>query len=143
MGLTAHYASADDARPGEARLRTVLVVDDEPDVRLIARLVLHADGFDVREAANAESAMAELGSGHPPDVLLLDIRMPGIGGWELLQQLRSDPATAALPVVVFTADLGARSEAHHHLAEDEVLLTKPFLADDLLAAVRQAVGATS
>ncbi len=141
--MTAHYAPADDGPPEEARLRTVLVVDDEPDVRLIARLVLHADGFDVREADNAAAALAELQVGDPPDVLLLDIRMPGIGGWELLQRLRADPATARLPVVVFTADLGARSEAREYLAEDEVLLTKPFLADDLLAAVRQAVGSTS
>ena len=116
---------------------TVLVVDDEPDVRLIARMVLQADGYEVDEVATGEAALAALGA-QRPDVLLLDVRLPGIGGWEVLQRVRSDPTLAGLPVVVFTADLGASSEAPEHLEEGEVLLTKPFRADDLLAAVRAA-----
>lgn len=118
---------------------TVMVVDDEPDVRLIARMVLHADGYEVLEFDSGEAALAELEAGNLPDVLLLDIRMPGIGGWEVLRRLRADPASAAMPVVVFTADLGARSEASEHLEPGQALLTKPFQADDLLAVVRAAV----
>lgn len=118
---------------------TVMVVDDEPDVRLIARMVLHADGFEVLEFDSGEAALAELDAGHLPDVLLLDIRMPGIDGWEVLRRLRADPASADMPVVVFTADLGARSEAAAHLEPGQALLTKPFHADDLLTVVRAAV----
>lgn len=118
---------------------TVMVVDDEPDVPLIARMVLHADGYEVLEFDSGEAALAELEAGNLPDVLLLDIRMPGIGGWEVLRRLRADPASAAMPVVVFTADLGARSEASEHLEPGQALLTKPFQADDLLAVVRAAV----
>lgn len=118
---------------------TVLVVDDEPDVRLIARMVLQADGFDVEEVATGEEALVSLDR-RRPDALLLDVRMPGMGGWEVLQRVRSDPALSGLPVVVFTADLGASSEAAEHLEDGEVLLTKPFRADDLLAAVRAAIG---
>lgn len=124
-------------------MRTVLVVDDEPDVRLIARLVLQADGFDVKEVASGEAVIEQLQQGAPPDVLLLDVRMPGIDGWELLRRLRADPAWTSIPVVVFTADLGARSEAPDHLDPASVLLTKPFQADDLLAAVHQATGLAS
>jgi CheY-like chemotaxis protein len=124
-------------------VRTVLVVDDEPDVRLIARLVLHADGYDVREVGSGEAALADLAESGPPDVLLLDVRMPGIDGWEVLRRVRADPAGARVAVVIFTADLGARSEAPAQLDDADVLITKPFQADDLLAAVRSAVGAVS
>lgn len=124
-------------------MHSVLVVDDEPDVRLIARMVLHAADFEVSEVSSGEAALAELEAAGPPDVLLLDVRMPGIDGWELLRRLRSSPAWAQVPVVVCTADLGARSEAPDHLAPADVLLTKPFQADDLLDAIRAAVGHTS
>lgn len=119
---------------------TVLVVDDEPDVRLIARLVLTAAEFAVREVPSGEAALAELLSGPTPDVLLLDLRMPGIDGWEVLRRLRAEPTLAELPVVVFTADLGARAEARSHLDDANLFVTKPFQADELLAVVRTAVG---
>jgi CheY-like chemotaxis protein len=119
---------------------TVMVVDDEPDVRLIARVVLTAAEFEVLEVESGEEALAQLTGGRAPDVVLLDVRMPGLDGWEVLQQIRSDPALAQLPVVVFTADMGARSEAPSVLREGDVLITKPFQADDLLRAVQQAVG---
>jgi CheY-like chemotaxis protein len=122
---------------------TVMVVDDEPDVRLIARLVLSAAEFDVREVDSGEAAVAELTAGDTPDVLLLDVRMPGIDGWEVLRQIRADPALAALPVVVFTADMTVRAEAPDELRGGDVLITKPFQADDLLRAVQSAAGRSS
>jgi CheY-like chemotaxis protein len=119
---------------------TVMVIDDEPDVRLIARMVLSAAEFEVLEVSDGAAALAELAAGTRPDVLLLDVRMPNLDGWGLLQQLRDDPATADLPVVVLTADVAARSEAPAILREGDVLITKPFQADDLLRAVQAAVG---
>jgi CheY-like chemotaxis protein len=119
---------------------SVMVVDDESDVRLIARLVLGAADFDVLEVDSGVSAMAELEAGRRPDVLLLDVRMPGLDGWGLLRQLRADPELEHLPVVVFTADMSARGEAPAELREGDVLITKPFQADDLLRAVQTAVG---
>ncbi len=118
----------------------VMVVDDESDVRLIARLVLGAAEFDVLEVDSAASAMAELEGGRTPDVILLDVRMPGLDGWGMLRQLRADPNLAHIPVVVFTADVSARSEARPELRDGDVLITKPFQADDLLHAVQAAVG---
>ncbi len=121
-------------------LRSVLVVDDEPDVRLIARVVLTAADFEVREVDSGEAALAELSSGRSPDVVLLDVRMPGLDGWEVLRRIRADPALEHLPVVVFTADMGARSEAPSVLRGGDVLITKPFQADDLLRAVQDRGG---
>ena len=121
---------------------TVLVVDDEPDVRLIARVVLSAAGFEVQEVGSGEAALAVLEGGNPPDVVLLDVRMPGLDGWEVLRRLRSDPTSAELPVVVFTADLGARSEARTELDDGDLFVTKPFQPDELLDVVRAALGET-
>jgi len=119
---------------------TVMVVDDEADVRLIARVVLGAAEFDVMEVDSAKAAMVELDAGRTPDVILLDVRMPELDGWGMLRQLRADPNVAHIPVVVFTADMSARSEAPLELRESDVLITKPFQADDLLHAVQSAVG---
>ena len=116
-----------------------MVVDDEPDVRLIARVVLGAAEFDVLEMDSGASAMEELQAGRTPDVVLLDVRMPGLDGWSLLRQLRADPELADLPVVVFTADMSARGEAPAELRDGDVLITKPFQADDLLRAVQTAI----
>ena len=118
---------------------TVLVVDDEPDVRLIARLVLTAAGFEVREVGSGDAALAELRTASAPDVVLLDLRMPGLHGWEVLRHLRADDALQALPGVVFTADLDSQADAPNELRAGDVLLTKPFQADDLLRAVQDAV----
>jgi CheY-like chemotaxis protein len=120
----------------------VLVADDEPDVRLIARVVLTAAGFEVREVDSGEAALAELFDGRSPDVLLLDVRMPGLDGWEVLRRIRADPGLEHLPVVVFTADMGSRSEAPSVLRRGDVLITKPFQADDLLRAVQAAVASS-
>ena len=116
-----------------------MVIDDEPDVRLIARMVLSAAEFEVLEVSDGAAALAELEAGNRPDVLLLDVRMPNLDGWSLLEQMRADPALADVPVVVLTADMGARGEAPGVLGERDVLITKPFQADDLLQAVRTAV----
>ncbi len=116
-----------------------MVIDDEPDVRLIARLVLTAAEFEVLEVSDGAAALAEMESGRRPDVLLLDVRMPNLDGWDLLQRMRDDPALLDVPVVVLTADMAARSEAPAILREGDVLITKPFQADDLLSAVHAAV----
>lgn len=118
-----------------------MVVDDEPDVRLIARVVLGAADFEVLEVSSGAAAMEQLEAGATPDVLLLDVRMPGLDGWDVLRQLRDDPKLEHLPVVVFTADLSARGEAPAVLRDGDVMITKPFQADDLLRAVEAAVGA--
>ena len=114
----------------------VLVVDDEPDVRLVARVILEAAGYDVREADSGEAALHALDGGYRPDVLLLDVRMPGIDGWEVLHRLRFDPGHHCdLPVVVFTADISIAEQAPVELREREFFLGKPFDPDDLIRLI--------
>ena len=118
----------------------VLVVDDEPDVRLIARLVLTSAGYDVIEAESGEAALAHLEGDTRPDAVLLDVRMRGIDGWETLRRLRKDPSQSDLPVVIFTAQLSASKDAPNPWKDYEHFLTKPFDPDGLLEAVRAAIG---
>ena len=117
------------------------MVDDEADVRLIARLVLGAAEYEVVEVGSAAAALDELADGSAPDVLLLDVRMPGgLDGWGLLREIRSRPSLEHLPAVVFTADMSVRGEAAGELGPRDVLITKPFQADELLRAVQTAAG---
>src|SRR3954468_18481817 len=97
-------------------------------------MVLAVGGPDVTEAANGEDALDALAAGPRPDAVLLDIRMPGIDGWEVLRRVRADPSLEGLPVVVFTAHLAAREDAPNG-ADFDRLVTKPFDPDDLLGAV--------
>ena len=121
-------------------MSTVLIVDDEPDVRLVTRVILEAAGYDVFEAESGEAALDALSAGELPDVLLLDVRMPGIDGWEVLRRLRGQPGQLCdLPVVIFTADISVAEQAPVELAEREFFLGKPFDPDDLVELVGLAV----
>jgi CheY-like chemotaxis protein len=88
---------------------TILVVDDERNIRRTLRMVLEGDGLEVRDAERAEDALSILAE-ESVDVLVTDIRLPGMSGIELLERVKRDPATAAMPVVVIsaTADQGRR-----------------------------------
>ena len=79
-----------------------LVVDDAPDIRLLADLVLSMAGFSVDAASSGMEAVRVLAVGVLPDIVLLDVQMPEVDGWETLTRLRQDPRTADLPVVLCT-----------------------------------------
>src|SRR3954454_8702770 len=85
--------------------RRVLVIDDESSMRMLCRINLAAAGIDVLEADNGETGL-ELGRREQPDLILLDVMMPGIDGWEVARRLASDPATREIPVVFLTARAG-------------------------------------
>jgi CheY-like chemotaxis protein len=115
----------------------VLVVDDEGDIRRVARLGLsRLGGCEVAEAQSGAEALA-LASSEPPDVILLDVMMPGQDGPSTLQALRADARTAAIPVVFLTAKaMPSEVERLTNLGARGVL-TKPFdpctLADQIRA----------
>ncbi|HEX2119733.1 MAG TPA: response regulator [Acidimicrobiales bacterium] len=82
--------------------RRALVVDDAPDIRLLAELVLSMAGFTVSAASSGGEALRVLADSELPDIVLLDVQMPEVDGWETLSRLRRDPRTASLPVVLCT-----------------------------------------
>ena len=79
-----------------------MVVDDAPDIRRLADLVLSMAGFRVTPAASGREALTLLAVGELPDIVLLDVQMPDVDGWETLSRLRGDPRTTHLPVVLCT-----------------------------------------
>ena len=112
----------------------VLVVDDHEDSRIIARLVLEAAGFRVREAANGAMGL-NLATALEPDVILLDLILPGVDGWEVARRLRCDPSTANIGIIAVTA-LALRDDhvrARH--AGCDTVLTKPVLPKAIVETV--------
>jgi two-component system alkaline phosphatase synthesis response regulator PhoP len=107
------------------RLRRVLVADDEPAMRLLCRINLESDGIDVVEAADGNAALA-LARELQPDVVILDVMMPGANGFDVAEELLRDPRTQSVPIVF----LSARAELHLQRQGIELggfdYLTKPF-----------------
>lgn len=116
----------------------VLVVDDEPDVLLLCRLNLQQRGHQLLEAAEGSTAL-EIARELHPDVIVLDLMLPGISGYDVLDALQRDPETADIPVLVLTAkSLRADRERSHGLGAS-AFLTKPFLPNELCEMVDSLV----
>ena len=94
----------------EARAQQVLVVDDLADQRKIFRAVLEHRGFQVVEAADGEGAV-RLAEEDRPDLILMDVNLPWMDGWEVTRRLKAVPRTAAIPVVAVSADAGPDASA--------------------------------
>jgi CheY-like chemotaxis protein len=110
---------------------SVLIVDDEADIRLLCRLVLEGRGHEVVEAESAELGLQMLQT-FTADFVVLDIRMPGMGGWEMLERVRNDGHLNRMKVIVCSAHAGPVDQ---HRAEAEgayAFLSKPFLPIELL-----------
>jgi len=112
----------------------VLIIDDEPDVLLLCRLNLQQQGREVLEASDGSTALALARERHP-DVIVLDLMLPGITGYEVLETLKQDAATSDIPVLVLTAkSLRADRERSQGLGAAG-FLTKPFLPSELCEMV--------
>ena len=117
-----------------------LLVDDQPDLRLLLALVLEDSGFDVAEAAGGREALERLAAGPVPDVVLLDVQMPIVDGWQTLQAIRADRRTADLPVILCTVKSGPVDQVRALELGCDGFITKPFdpallrsAVDDVLA----------
>ena len=114
--------------------RTVLVVDDEPDIRLLTRLMLTTGGYRVLEAATGEEALETLNE-HPVDLVFLDIRLPGIDGWEVLRRVQEADDLSNLPIVMMSAHTSPSTLARAREAGSAGYLVKPFKEEELLEYV--------
>tara|TARA_R110002072_G_scaffold241027_8_gene399700 strand:+ start:55752 stop:56129 length:378 start_codon:yes stop_codon:yes gene_type:complete len=119
--------------------RTVLIIEDEKLIIVSTQMVLEAAGFRVESATNGEAGITQART-QAPDLILLDIMMPGIDGWETLTRLKRDSATSGVPVVIFTAR--EHSRGHQKSAEMGAAdyFRKPFEPDELIELVEKHVG---
>jgi two-component system chemotaxis response regulator CheY len=117
----------------------ILVVDDDESIRQIVRLCLTDEGYEVFEAPHGQVALNMLHD-FRPDLILLDLRMPVMDGWEFAREYEKWPGPRA-PIVAFVAALNAEQDCADLDAAG--ILAKPFDLDDLLRAVRNLFGTTA
>ena len=117
---------------------TLLVVEDELDVLLLIRMALELGGYNVIEAGSAEQALDRLAVSEP-DGMLLDIGLPGMDGWELLQQLNESGVVRRVPVIVVTAHAAPGGDAEAFRLGCRAYITKPFSPAALRATVDKAL----
>jgi DNA-binding response OmpR family regulator len=128
---------------GELMAAKVLVIDDEAPIRLLCRVNLEAEGMEVVEAEEGTEGL-ELARTERPDVILLDVMMPGLDGWEVLHRLLDDERTKEIPIVFLTARAELRDRARGLELGGIDYVTKPFnpvelapLVQDLIARIER------
>jgi len=115
-------------------IRRVLIIDDEEDFRAVVAELLEGEGYEVDVAADGRSALDKLDDKPPPDMVLVDLVMPGVSGREVVARLRADARWAGIRVVVMTA----LPRADDVSPEVNAVLLKPFDVEQLMEALRVA-----
>lgn len=119
--------------------QTILIADDEPNIVISLEYLLQRDGYQVRVARNGQEALDAI-QASPPDLVLLDVMLPLVSGFEVCQKVRENPALADMRIVMLTAK-GRDVEMSKGLALGaNAYVTKPFSTQDLLAQVRALLG---
>ena len=116
-------------------MTSVLVIDDEAPIRLLCRVNLEAEGMTVFEAADGPTGL-EQARENPPDVVLLDVMMPGLDGWRVAEQLLQDDRTSEIPIIFLTARAEFRDRARGLDIGGVDYVTKPFNPLELAPLVR-------
>ena len=119
---------------------TVLIVDDHEDSRTVGRLVLESRGFHVIEAATGNEGLQKALT-ERPSVVLLDIVLPGIDGWEIARRIRADASTCNTIIIAVTALAGIEDRHRSYMAGCDSVLTKPVPPSTMLAVINQYVSA--
>lgn len=125
-------------RTGRTERALVLVVDDYEDARLLYAEALAEAGFDVEHAANGDEAIAQAAR-VKPDVILMDMSMPGTDGWDATRRIRADEREHVAHIIAVTAVTGSESRTLAFDAGCDAFIAKPCTPDVLVAAVRAAV----
>lgn len=114
---------------------SILIVDDQQDLARTLALLLADAGYPTRMAHDGEAALTEI-QADPPDLVVLDVNMPGMDGFALASMLKSDPATATIPIIMLSAQDGRGSKMIGLESGAEEYLSKPVDPAELLARIR-------
>jgi two-component system phosphate regulon response regulator PhoB len=119
-------------------MSTILLVEDDPDIRHLVSYKLTRGGFDVTEASDGFSAL-QSAEQTPPDLVILDVRLPRLSGLEVCRELRSGPRTAHVPIIMLTARARPQDLEQAYAAGASDYVVKPFSPRDLQARVESAL----
>jgi two-component system phosphate regulon response regulator PhoB len=122
-------------------MATVLLAEDDADIQFLVSFRLTREGYTVRVFGDGLSALAAARE-HPPDLAVLDIMMPGMSGLEVCRELRKDPATANIPVILLTALAQEADITAGFAAGADDYIVKPFSPRDLATCVNAALAGT-
>jgi CheY-like chemotaxis protein len=120
----------------------VLVTDDDEDLRLLCEMYLQLDGFSVAHAANGHEALDAVRR-QAPDLVLLDLMMPVMDGWECLAALKADPVLRTIPVFIITGKNQLADQERAFAMGAEAFIAKPFQGAALVARIRERLGAAA
>ena len=116
--------------------KTILVVDDEPNIVLSVEFLMKREGFEVKTAGDGHAAIEMLAQSRP-DLVILDVMMPRKNGFEVCEEVRADPALRGLPILMLTAK-GREAEMKKGLSLGaDAYITKPFSTHELVAKVKE------
>jgi len=119
--------------------RRVLYIEDEPDIVELVRLILSQQGYQVDGASGGKAGLDAVRQA-PPDLILLDLMMADMDGWEVFRQLRADEKTRSIPVIIITAKWQEFDRVRGlHVAQVDDYLLKPFSAKDLVGSVERVL----
>jgi len=125
-----------------AKLKCILCVEDEPEMIDLIRLILGRRGFEVK-GANGGVEGLKMVRQEMPDLVLLDLMMPDMDGWEVYQQMKADEKTKNIPVIVVTAKAQSIDKVLGlHIAKVDDYIAKPFSPQDLLSSVEKVLSKT-
>ena len=124
----------------ETNTKRILCIEDEPEMIDLIRLILGRRGFEVLGAAGGKEGLEKVRQ-DPPDLVLLDLMMPDMDGWEVYQQMKADEKTKNIPVIVVTAKAQSIDKVLGlHIAKVDDYIAKPFSPQDLLNSVDKVIG---
>ena len=115
----------------------ILVVDDDPDIRFIASKILTADGNEADEAGDLDEMFSLLDGGLRPDVILLDLTMPGPSGWTAITRLQANPEYAKIPVVILTSSKEEKDLVNSYRLGVNAYIQKPVDFDQFRSVVKE------
>jgi len=124
-------------RRGEGR-RLILIVDDDDKLREFVRVNLEMEGYSVREASSAEDGLKALEE-EPPDLILLDVMMPQVDGWEMLQRVQERHGVGSIPVIMFSGKVDEESLKRATSRGAQGFIGKPFNPQQLIDSTKQLV----
>ena len=119
-------------------MKKLLIADDEDGIRSLVRMTLEADSYEILEARDSDEALA-LAREQQPDLMFLDVMMPGGSGFDVCRELKADPATSNITIIMLTAQAQERDREHGVEAGADDYFTKPFSPVGLLAKVEEVL----